>query len=99
MDVTAFKAICDNILANSSDTSVVSTGLTSLLDAYTVAVADQIQTAARLDDQMRQNDTLRQTNMDLFLRVPVNAAGAEPQPEPEEEKLSFDALFKDGVLK
>lgn len=98
MDVTTFKATCDNILANLSDASIASAGLTELLDAYTVAVADRIQVGSQLEDQIRQNESLRQTNMDLFLKIPVTGQPEKQEPEPEQDAPTFEALFKDGVL-
>ena len=98
MDVPQFKATCDAILANSSDPAAVSSGLTELLDAFTMAVADRIQAGAQIRDLNQQNDALRQTNMDLFLKIPVTGGSEKPPEEPEEEKPTFEALFKDGVL-
>lgn len=98
MDVPQFKAACDAILTNSSDPAAVSAGLAELLDAFTLAVADRIQAGAQIEDLARQNDALRQTNMDLFLKIPVTGSSEKTPEEPEEEKPTFEALFKDGVL-
>jgi len=64
----------------------------------TISAAETIQLQQRLDLSESANSTLRQANMDLFLKIPVTSQpSAEPDPEPD-EKPSFDTLFKDGKL-
>ena len=99
MDLNQFKEKTVSILQAGADAGTVSALLTELVDMATVATAEIIQLQAALEAERNANDTLRQANMDLFLKIPVTAAGQETQAaEQEEEKPSFDSLFENGKL-
>lgn len=84
-------------LLSESDAGVISSTLAAIVDECTIAEAERIQLQTQLDAAYQENSNLRQTNMDLFLKIPVSQQTEQAEPE-EEEKPSFDKLFENGKL-
>lgn len=100
MDLQEFKNKTAAILAAGADAGTTSVMLNELVDAFTVSTAEAIQLRAALSAAETANATLRQANMDLFLKIPVAAQDDKPGNDTPhaDEKPSFDALFADGKL-
>lgn len=91
-----FSARCADIMDNLENRGDVSTMLDELRTAFYEVVEHGEEVEAERDDLRARNDNLQQANMDLFLKVGKVATGepdAEPENEPEPEKMSFDDLY------
>ena len=97
MDLAEIKAKAAALLTT-TDAGILSAELASIVDTCTVAEAERIQLQAQLDAAYQENENLRKTNMDLFLKIPVSQQTEQVEPEEEEEKPSFDKLFENGKL-
>lgn len=79
---------------------------TEILTAITEEFAKMEQSATtsqnEIENLRKNNETLRDVNAKLFLKVGNPGGSSEDKPEQAEEpqtpKLSYDALFKDGEL-
>lgn len=104
MDPVKHKEITANILQNLGDQATVSKLLTELVDDYTVVTGDLTQKRKSIEDLEAETKKLQKTNMDLFLKIPINSAGsaaADTKSDTDPETPTFESLFdpKTGKLK
>lgn len=76
--------------------------LTAITEEFTKMEQAATSTQQEIETLKKHNETLRDVNAKLFLKVGNPAGGPEDKPEqpedPQTPKLSYDALFKDGEL-
>ena len=96
MDASAHKTVTNTILTSLADQAAVASLLVQLEDDKIQDLATIAQLQANLDSLTRENENLRQTNLDLFLRVPVKTeTKPEQETEGEAEGPSIASLFDD----
>jgi hypothetical protein len=88
-----------DIKENRNDEGKISTLLMQLSEDYTATKATEKATTETITKLEEDKESLRQSNMELFLRVGTPVKD-QPQQPPQTEKKSFDTLFNDkGGLK
>jgi transcription-repair coupling factor (superfamily II helicase) len=94
-----FKAKTAEILQNLSDQAKVSTLLTELTEHNDDAVVEITTTTATATKLTTDNETLRQANMSLFLKVGETKPADNKKPD-EDTAPKFEDLFDEkGDLK
>lgn len=95
-----FQNLTTEILANLADVGTVSANLDKLRTAYGEQVAAATNAAAQVAELTETNNSLKEANMQLFLKTGVQQEKAEVKTEEENTPLSFDDLFDEkGELK
>lgn len=100
MDASAHKSITNSILTSNGDQAAVSSLLIQLEDDKIQDLAMIAQLQQQLDQLATENANLRQTNLDLFLRVPVTAGTPAAADDDDADKgPTIASLFDDkGML-
>jgi hypothetical protein len=88
-----FKSLTNSILANLSDQAKVSEILMNLNDDYTQQLAQAEQMTAKITEAETNIKSLKDTNMNLFLKL------ANPIPEKAVEKPATEEITYDDLLK
>jgi len=95
-----FKELTERILANLDNQATVTTTLAELIEHNTTLAAESKKAVETAEKMTKDNETLRQANLDLFLKVGTEKKEKKEIPPEEDEKPSFDDLFdEDGELK
>jgi cell division protein FtsB len=89
-----FKSLTNSILANLSDQAKVSEILMNLNDDYTQQLANTEQLSAKITESETNIKSLKDTNMNLFLKLanPIPPATVE---KPATEEITYDDLLKE----
>lgn len=72
--------------------------LTNLSEDYEQTLTASETASARVEELTKNNETLRDVNAKLFLKVgsvPSEPQPSEPQQEPERQPISIDSLFNE----
>lgn len=104
MTIEEYNAITKDLLANVSDVGTVSQYLMQLTDDYSATLAELANANQRAEELTIANESLRNANMELFLKIgktdPTPKGEEDENEDEDEEKLNFDDLFNDkGELK
>ena len=95
-----FQNLTTEILGNLGDVGAVSANLDKLRTAYGEQHAAAINAAAQVAELTETNNSLKEANMQLFLKTGVQQEKTEEKTEEENTPLSFDDLFNEkGELK
>lgn len=86
MNASEHKQVTIAILSAGADQAAVSSLLMQLEDDKIQDLAQIVQLQQSLDQLATENSNLRQTNMDLFLRVPVTAGTTDKTEEQDTDK-------------
>jgi cell division protein FtsB len=94
MKLEEFKSLTNSILANLSDQAKVSEILMNLNDDYTQQLANTEQLSAKITEAETNIKSLKDTNMNLFLKLanPIPQAAVE---KPATEEITYDDLLKE----
>jgi cell division protein FtsB len=89
-----FKSLTNSILANLSDQAKVSEILMNLNDDYTQQLANTEQLSAKITESETNIKSLKDTNMNLFLKLanPIPPTAVE---KPATEEITYDDLLKE----
>lgn len=79
-------------LPEGADLSAVTEALTTLSDDYGTVVAELDTTKTNVSQMNKDLESLRETNMRLFLKVGNPAPGPD-KPGPEDKRMKFEDLF------
>jgi hypothetical protein len=83
-----------------ADLSVVTEALTTLSDDYGTVVAELDTTKTNVSQMTKDLESLRETNMRLFLKVGSPTPDIDKKADPEDTRLKFEDLFNEkGGLK
>ena len=85
-----------DIRTNLGDEGKISELLAQISDGFSVALSERSAMETELNNTKAANESLREANMKLFLRVGKSVADDSESKKEEsksEEKLSFDKLF------
>lgn len=94
-----FKAKTAEILSNLSDQAKVSALLAELVEHNDDAVVEITTATTTATKLTADNENLRNTNMQLFLKVGNTQTQQNNQQQNQEDnKLKYEDLFKDGDL-
>lgn len=101
-----FQKVLNDIRSNLDDTAKVTELLESVSLDYSEMTKENTTLTTNNEKLIKDNDNLRNVNMDLFLKVGNQRAESQLQEnqsqenQPKENKLSFDNLFDEyGNLK
>lgn len=92
-----FSQFSENILNAGGDQATLTTLLSDMQTTITEAIAKEKVDGDTLTKTLEENERLRKANMDLFLRVGVQAAekaGVVPPAEPEETHMDTTEYMK-----
>jgi hypothetical protein len=98
MDIQAHKELTNQLLANHMDQAAVSGILAQLVDDYIIVNAELVQSRQAIDRLQVEAQGLKDTNMQLFLKIPAGAVQEEEKKPEEDKKPSFETLFANGEL-
>ena len=101
MTIDEFKNIGGTILSEASkpteagvDVGVISDNLSKLADAYLALAGENTQYKAVNEDLVKKNESLRETNMGLFLQI----GDTRPMKEDGTQKSSAETITFDDIL-
>ena len=96
-----FQKILNDIRSNLDDTAKVTELLESVSLNYSEMTKENNTLTTNNEKLIKDNDNLRNVNMDLFLKVGNQRAESQSQEnQSQEDRLSFDNLFdENGNLK
>ena len=101
-----FQKVLNDIRTNLDDTAKVTELLESVSLNYSEMTKENNTLSANNEKLIKDNDNLRNVNMDLFLKVGNQRAESQSQEnqsqenQSQEDRLSFDNLFdENGNLK
>ena len=94
MKIEDYKALTAKILTSLSNQAEVSEHLTALTDDYTVLTAEHMAAQAEAERLKKENESLRDTNMKLFLKIGV-VDPQKPETKPKEPEKPDLASFID----
>lgn len=89
-----FNAKTQEIIANLTDQSKVSTILAELIEDYNTVAVETTTAKTTATKLSEDNEKLRQANMSLFLKV-GEVKKEEDMKKPEDTTLKFESLFDD----
>ena len=104
MTIEEFNGVLTEIMTNISDVGIVSTLLEKIREAFANNFKHLEEEQTNVINLKEEIDSLRESNMNLFLKlgneVTGNNTNPDPDPDPDPEPPSFDDLFNEkGELK
>lgn len=104
MTIEEFNSVLTEIMTNISDVGIVSTLLEKIREAFATNFKYLEEEQTNVINLKEEIDSLRESNMNLFLKlgneVTGNNTNPDPDPDPDPEPPSFDDLFNEkGELK
>lgn len=96
------QALINGTIQANGDPSITTANLTAVTEDITEAVGTIESLNNSIAKLTADNESLRKTNMDLFLKVGTKITGNENKPNnsPDDEPPKFESLFDDkGRLK
>lgn len=79
----AYRQFSEAILGANGDQATLTTILSDMQDTFNRGIADLAATTETNGNVTKENERLKQANMDLFLRLGTPQEPNKPQPEPE----------------
>lgn len=99
MTIEAHSALVSQILENIADQATVSTLLSQLSDDYVNTISALTSSQQETENLKQEVSNLKESNMQLFLKVTQPATQDEDE-EDNDEELKFEDLFNEnGELK
>lgn len=100
LSVEEWNTLVNEAISAPEDNAKVMSVLTQARDAYTDLFAEKTASDETARKATEENEKLRQTNMDLFLRIgqeTANKTGGEPKQEKDDRAttITIDDLFKE----
>lgn len=92
------KILGSEVLAGEADTARISEIVSAIVENYSYALADLEIANGKITELATQNENLKETNMQLYLKVGTPVTEENPIVEEEEETLSYDDLIENGEL-
>lgn len=104
MTVEEFNAVLTEIMSNISDVGVVSTLLDKIREGFATNFKHLEEEQTNVINLKEEINSLRESNMNLFLKlgdeVTGNKPNPDPDPDPDPDPPKFDDLFNEkGELK
>lgn len=88
----SYRQFSEAIIQANGDQATLTTILSDMQDTFTKSIADLAATTKLNEDIGKENDRLKQANMDLFLRIGTPQEPNAPKGEPEKPMSTKDYM-------
>lgn len=100
MTIEEHSALVSQILENIADQATVSTLLSQLSDDYVNTISALTSSQQEMENLKQEVSNLKESNMQLFLKVTQPVTQEDNNEEDNDEELKFEDLFNEnGELK
>lgn len=91
--IDSFRTFSDDIIAANGDQATITSRLADMQDAFTDSIARLTKAEHDAEEIGKENERLRQANLDLFLRVGEKAKTPQMENDPKEDHQQSTAEY------